>query len=255
MNAKSIMKRALVLGILLVSSLVASAQSVAISVTTVSYEGGFAPNNIFAMWVTNSTGTYITTINRQAATRISHLTNWVAQATGGTANTDGTTGATLSSHITHSFTWNCKDRNGNLVPDGVYNINVEFTEANATGKYISFQFTKGATNQIPTLSGNAWFTNPSIVYTAPIASGIKSTTNKTDYVVSHVKDLLSLKYNTELHAKVTLKIYNLKGAIEYFRTVSAEPGEIVLNVQNLKGIYLLEIVDGKKLVETRKVVL
>jgi len=252
MKTKSTTIKTLFAALMLASSMAVSAQSAVISVTTVKYTTK-APN-VFAMWITNSGGTYITTINRQAAARISYLTHWLASATNGSSNVDGITGATLGVEIKHTFTWNCKNAAGVTVPDGVYNVNVEYAEQGATSNFITFQFTKGATNQTPSLTGNAFFTSPSIVYTAP-TTAIKNTKTSVDYKIIHSGNILTLNYNSHLHGKLVIKLYNLKGVVEKIETQSDAVGTIQIKYQGLKGIFLLQITDGEKYVDTRKVVL
>ncbi len=59
---------------------------------------------------------------------------------------DATTGPTLTSHQTHTTTWNCKDLQQNIVPDGQYIVCVEFTEKHAQGPYYEIPFEKGTTS-------------------------------------------------------------------------------------------------------------
>ena len=53
-------------------------------------------------------------------------------------------------HGAHDATWDCRDVNGNIVPDGQYKLSAEFTEDNSSlffnpqPKLLSIEFAKGA---------------------------------------------------------------------------------------------------------------
>ena len=116
--------------------------SLTVSATTSSYKGHYAPDHVLAIWVESSAGTFVKSLQVNAASRKQYLTNWY-KATSSGNTTDAITGATLSSHGTRNCTWNGKDKSGNEVGDGIYKLCVEFTEDNGTGKFESFTFNKG----------------------------------------------------------------------------------------------------------------
>lgn len=123
-------------------------------VTTSSYNGQYAPSNVVAIWVESSSGTFVKTLLVKAAQRKAYLTNWTNSSAGNT--TDANTGATVHSHSAYTVSWNGKNASGTTVGDGAYNVCVEFTENNSTGKYATFSFTKGvaADNQSPASKSN-----------------------------------------------------------------------------------------------------
>ncbi len=111
------------------------------TVRTTTANGNFSPRHVLAIWIEDANGFVITRI-RRADKRKQYLYTWNTKSGGNV--TDATTGATLSSHQTHSVAWNCKDSDGNLVPDGEYHVYVEFTEEHAQGPMRKVSFTKGS---------------------------------------------------------------------------------------------------------------
>jgi hypothetical protein len=101
------------------------------TVTTTQTDGRFAPRHVIAIWVSDGSGKLVKTLEVKGAKYGKHLRRWVAKA--GTNELHAVTGATLKVHQTHTVTWDCRDSKGNVVPDGEYRINVEFTEANGAG--------------------------------------------------------------------------------------------------------------------------
>lgn len=137
-----------------IDNAVKTAGTLTAKVTTSSYGGNYAPSNVVAIWVESSSGTFVKTLMVKAAQRKSYLTNWTKSSGGN--STDAITGATVHSHSAYTVSWNGKNASGATVGDGTYNVCVEFTENNNTGKFASFQFTKGtaADNQTPAAKSN-----------------------------------------------------------------------------------------------------
>lgn len=136
-------------------------------VATVTANGNYAPRHVLAIWVTDSQTNFIKTLKRQAANRSQYLYQWHTRS-GTYTNVDGVTGATLTSHQTHTVSWDCRNTNGVVMPDGQYRFYVEFTEANAQGPWTATNwvgFTKSSafvTSNIPNLPN---FTSLQIVFT------------------------------------------------------------------------------------------
>lgn len=157
-------------------SLAQTAGTLSISVTTVTSNGPYRPKNILAIWVENaSTNTFVKTqLFRSSATNYrKYLTKFKA-ATNSTYNiVDAQSGATYTSHGTRTASWNGKDISGNVVPDGNYNVCIEFTESNGTGPYAYFTFNKS--NQAVTLTpaNTTNFQNISIIWT-PMTSSLNN---------------------------------------------------------------------------------
>jgi hypothetical protein len=130
-----------------------SAQSIgtlSVSVTTSSTGGNYAPRNVLAIWVEDSSGKFVKTLLAYADKRKQHLNTWEAATTaaGSVYNSiDAITGATQSTHATRKCSWNGTDYNKNAVADGDYKLRMELTDKNGTGNTASFTFTKGPNSQ------------------------------------------------------------------------------------------------------------
>lgn len=141
------------------------------TVSTVNYAATYSPNNVAVVWVVDSSNNFVKTLCRHAASRIQYLSRWAA-ARGTYTNVDGTTSATLTSQPqTHTVTWNCRDTNNAVVPDGMYYFVVEYTSQNGTGPYLTngVGFLKStvavATNYPNYASVGGSFTGMSLTYT------------------------------------------------------------------------------------------
>ena len=154
--------------------------AVTFTVTTANYTANYSPNNIAAVWVVDSSNRFVKTLCRHARTRINYLLQWVASR-GSYTNVDGVTSSTLTSQPqTHTVSWNCRDTNNMVVPDGTYSFRVEYTSANGQGPYTTnwCKFVKGptaVTTNYPNLtSSGGQFTGMSLTYT-PAAGDIALT--------------------------------------------------------------------------------
>jgi hypothetical protein len=112
-------------------TLATNAASVNFTVTTSPTTGKYAPRHVLAIWVTDGQGALVQTLQVNADKRKRHLVQWMAAL--GDTKVDAVTSATLKTHQTSKVVWNCKDAKGNPVPDGNYQIRVEFTEINGAG--------------------------------------------------------------------------------------------------------------------------
>jgi len=118
--------------------------SVSFTVKTIATDEKYKPFNVMAIWVTNSKGEFVKTLAYHADKRKKYLKVWKKQSDKNT--TDAVTSATLSTHESRTVKWDCKDAKGNLVPDGEYEIHVEFSNANKAGPVTPdgyIKFTKG----------------------------------------------------------------------------------------------------------------
>jgi len=120
--------------------------TVTFTVLTVSNGATYAPKNVLAIWVKDSQGNFVISRKVMAASRKQHLVKW--NASSGNNSVSAITGATLPSHIEHTISWDCRDLSGNIVPDGTYEIWVEYTSRNsnsggAPGPSTKVSFTKG----------------------------------------------------------------------------------------------------------------
>ncbi|HJV78648.1 MAG TPA: DUF2271 domain-containing protein [Paludibacter sp.] len=145
------------------AAVVNTAGTLTVSALTSSAGGSYAPRNIMAIWIENSSGVFVKTSLAYAAARIQYLTNWVSNSSKNVV--DATTGATLSSHATRTATWNATNVSGVVVPDGTYKVCMELTDKNGTGNFSTFTFTKGPAAVTLTPTNVASFSNISIVWT------------------------------------------------------------------------------------------
>lgn len=145
--------------------------TLAVSVTTSAAGGNYAPRNVLAIWVEDSSGKFVKTLLAYAANRKTHLNGWETSTTaaGSAFNvTDAITGATQSSHGTRTCSWNGKDYKGNLVPDGNYSLRMELTDKNSTGNTSPFAFVKGPNNQTLSPANVPSFSSVSIKWTSGV---------------------------------------------------------------------------------------
>jgi len=242
------------------------AQSLSFNVTTKTYNGQYAPKHCFALWITDASGNYVKTINRQSKNYTRYLTNWVSGS--GSKTTDGMTGASLTSHnyaYTSSskttqripFTWDFLDYNGTLVDDGTYYINIEFTESNATGKTVKYAFTKGISSysgSLTPVSSSSYFSNATIAYTAPATSLEKTETSGFKAICTRSDRTLHLSYDPALHYAVRLQLFNLKGQSVYQTMLDSPDYQICLSMLT-NGIYFVKFIDEEGLCAIEKIVL
>ena len=115
------------------------------SVETKKTRGKYAPKHVLAIWVTDSKGKFVRTLEVYGKKRMKYLKVWARNSKKNTV--DAITGATLRKHVPHNVAWDCRDAKGKLVPDGTYHIHVEFTEVNGQGPVMPLRhvkFRKGA---------------------------------------------------------------------------------------------------------------
>jgi len=100
-----------------------------VTFSTTQAGGSYAPKNVVVVWITNSSGTFVRTIGRWANRRASELVEWYSVA--GSSDVDGLSGATRANHTgTLTASWDLKNRSGQVVPYGTYNINFLLTDSN-----------------------------------------------------------------------------------------------------------------------------
>ena len=156
--------------IILISLIVTESYSQTPGTMTLSYTqtvpAGTAVKNVIAIWIEDFAGNFVKTRQRFVGNSTQdHLPSW-AEKSGGSASTatsplcnivDAVTGATLTASTTptafgtQTITWDGTDVNGNIVPDGIYAVNIESSWCDPQPvfdqhKFISaFYFTKGTT--------------------------------------------------------------------------------------------------------------
>jgi hypothetical protein len=117
--------------------------SLTFTVTTVSFNGDYAPRNVGAIWISDAGGGFVKSLNVWGNKRRRHLQTWNDASNGNTV--DAVTAATQSNHGTRTGTWNCTGVDRKVVADGMYRVNVNFTESNSGERVMTpLPFTKGA---------------------------------------------------------------------------------------------------------------
>lgn len=184
-----IQRCAVLFGALLFSTAADAQTSGSVSLTATLSDTGSGPDHWTVVWITNAnTGAFVRTIRRQGESYgghwNDHCSSWFDAVAGNAARytvaPDGFTGATASTYTAPNSpftqTWNCKDANGNTVPDGNYKIWIQYAEDDdgAQGPVTTngLLWTKGATASTvnPPDQGDH-FTNMTIKWTPGAASG------------------------------------------------------------------------------------
>jgi hypothetical protein len=125
------------------------ATSLAFDVTTSPVGGRYQPKNIGAIWVQDSSGKLVKSLEVWAGVRRRYLTAYSTALAGGTV--DVTASATLASHRAHHATWDMKNRSGAAAPPGTYTLVMELTDGDMTGRSnkLTFDTSAGATSMTP----------------------------------------------------------------------------------------------------------
>jgi hypothetical protein len=106
----------------------------------------YAPRNCMAIWIEDQSGKFVKTLLINAQKRRADLNHWKTSTNeaGSTFNaTDAVSGATNTGHDTRTCSWDGRDFNGNLLPNGTYKILMELTDIDGTGNCCAYAFNKG----------------------------------------------------------------------------------------------------------------
>lgn len=109
-----------------------------VSVRTTAFGGRWRPRNVGAIWIEDSSGAFVKTVELWGKTRARWLVAFQAASDGDV--TDAVTGATFTAHETHDVSWNLTDGSGCEVMDGEYQLALELTDRDASGvvRFIPF---------------------------------------------------------------------------------------------------------------------
>lgn len=129
--------------------------------------GQYSPLNCDAIWI-EGPGGFVKTIGRWANARKQHLVAWNQAA--GAGDADAVSGATRQNYGSALLaTWDLKDRQGQVIPDGTYTVRMESTDLNATtaaqNNQGTFTFVKGPSPQTQTGLSSGGFTSVSLTFT------------------------------------------------------------------------------------------
>jgi hypothetical protein len=136
--------------------------SLTLRFTTVSFGGAYAPENVGAVWINDSDGTFVKTLALWATKRVEYLSAWRAASADNVV--DAITGATRAKHGDSTLIWDATGVDGSVVPDGAYQVRVEFTERNGDGPLLVLGFDKGSEPFDRTPADNAYFVGQSLSY-------------------------------------------------------------------------------------------
>lgn len=214
-------------------------------VTTVSNGGQYSPANVLAIWVKNSSGTFVKSMKVMAAQRIQYLYQWKASSS---LNTVGAiTGATLSSHQTHTIAWNCKNASNVLVADGDYQFWVEFADDDFQGPCTHYTFTKGPSAQTQNFTDATRFINVSIVWT-PDPNGVEETVQPAKIIRNPGSDLIGFVLPTQIADNAQLQIFDITGNRIFSTANYFDDGNSRYFVWNSlgakQGLYIYRIESG-----------
>ncbi len=140
-----------------------------ITFTTITPGGYFSPNHILAVWTETESGDFVKTHLVYANARKQHLYTWNTEPANGN-EVDAVTGATQTSHRTYTVTWDCRDLDQNIIPDGNYVLHIEMADTHSQGPLAEIDFT--ITENVFTLEppDETNFTDISLVYNPDISS-------------------------------------------------------------------------------------
>jgi hypothetical protein len=106
--------------------------TMSLSVTTATYNGQYAPRNVFAVWIEKEDGSYIQTLGAWAQSYKSKLQRWASKSNyGSNGMVDAITGASRMNHNpVPELTWKIDDITFQPAQNGIYNVYFELNETN-----------------------------------------------------------------------------------------------------------------------------
>lgn len=226
------------------------------TVRTLSNNTGYAPKHVLSIWIKDEAGNFILSRKVMAASRKKHLVKWVASSAYNT--TSAITGATLNTHQTHTITWNGTNSNGQQVPDGVYQVWVEYTSENSAnngspGPFTSVLFHKGPVSEHLNPANQTYF-QEMVLDWIPLGVGSAESIPANSQVSVYpnpFKEKTNITLNLELRSQVQVNIYSSSGRmIECLASEIAGPGKYTLAWDGISkagnqlpsGVYIIEVV-------------
>ncbi|MDD3875039.1 MAG: DUF2271 domain-containing protein [Bacteroidales bacterium] len=222
------------------------------SLTVTEPSGGYNNKIVIAIWLEDSlTGNFVKTKMRYAVTEVQYLNVWIAKS--GQNVVDAITGATTQPGQ-FSIIWNGTDVSGNVVPDGPYNVWIQFSDKNSSGPTKFCSFVKGPnaiSGQTYPNSGN--FTNMVLSWT-PITASVQYNFNQNNPIYIYpnpARDNISISFNLLKDKPVDISVYNMKGQIvkHIASLIQADAGHNIMSwdatndsFQKLpNGVYFIRI--------------
>ena len=137
-----------------------------VSVTTKAAGGEFAPDNVGAIWIADSSTKFVKSLYVWGSQRRKELSTWTsATSAAGLANNlvDAVTAATMRSHGVRTATWNGTNASKAAVPDGAYKVCFELRDGSGGSQCVDFM--KSRTAQTVSPADTTIFTKRTIGYT------------------------------------------------------------------------------------------
>lgn len=121
------------------------------TITTKTQGGQYAPKNVGAIWIEDSSGKWVYTLDWWNSLLNAGWLSRYGKVKGPSftffdpkPGPDVVTSATLPMHKTHNVSWGLEGSSGSEVPDGDYKLVIELTEKEGDGQFQEIPFTKGA---------------------------------------------------------------------------------------------------------------
>ena len=236
---------------------------------------------VTAVWIENSTGTFIKTKMRYVGNNTSdHLPTFAVKSGGVLSNalgtncnvTDAVTGATRKNTTTptgfgtKSFVWDAKNvvgaTNGTTVLDGVYKVWIESTwvdsGSNNHQELSSYSFTKGPISAKTTAVGDAYVNTIVMDWVATGLGVADNVSPNTQVVISPnpTQGIFNIDFKNEIKS---IKIANVLGQVVYdekemvmtagttksINLSSLENGTYIINVSNDEGTSSYKVIIDK----------
>jgi len=215
---------------------ISSAGEVTFTVRTETANGKYSPKHVLAIWIEDESG-FVLTRKLRADKRKQYLYTWNTKSGGNVL--DATTGATLSSHQTHTVVWDCMDKDGKLMPDGEYSVNVEFSEKHDQGPLRKIPFNKGAEQESLTPADDANFKDIELSFVPSATSVEDSYTDAVQIYPNPTSGIVTISLSeTE---KTSVKIFDISGRTVYSNEFN-NTGLYSLDISDLKnGNYIIQV--------------
>jgi len=230
------------------------------TVRTLSNNTGYAPKHVLSIWIKDQAGNFIVSRKVMAASRKKHLVKWVASSAYNT--TTAVTGATLNSHQMHTITWDGTNSSGQQVPDGVYQVWVEYTSENSAnngspGPSTSVLFHKGPVAEHLNPANQPYF-QEMVLDWVPLGVGITEPVTAQGQMTAYPNpftEKVNLAIQLDIRSQVQVNVYNSSGnLVESLANEIASAGKYLLSWDGTSasgqvlpmGIYLIEaVINGK----------
>ena len=220
------------------------------TINPIAHSGSYGAKHVAAIWIENSTGTFIKTKLRQSSgSTIDHLGTWTSKSSSNVV--DATTGSTLTTYTPITVKWDGTNVSKAVVADGDYKVWIEMAWDNSktSAKTVtSFTFTKGPSTAHLTSANTSLFTDIVLDW-IPLATGIEtiSQTNKVSVFPNPTNGLINLDLKLAASA-CSIQIANTTGTIIYEEKVAK--GTVGVKSVDLSkypnGIYLINILQASK---------